>query len=71
MGDRCKDKEGTEKGGVVVFRDVTHRVIAEEALTQAFAQGRLEIVETILHNIGNAINSVTVGVNVLQESLVE
>ena len=64
------DEAGTDKGGVVVFRDVTHRVIAEEALTQAFAQGRLEIVETILHNIGNAINSVTIGVNVLQENIV-
>ena len=62
--------DSTEQGGVIVFRDVTHRVIAEEALTQAFAQGRLEIVETILHNIGNAINSVTVGINVLQENLV-
>ena len=69
-GRPLQDEEGTEKGGVIVFRDVTHRVIAEEALTQAFAQGRLEIVETILHNIGNAINSVTVGVNVLQENLV-
>ena len=64
------DEAGTDKGGVVVFRDVTHRVIAEEALTQAFAQGRLEIVETILHNIGNAINSVTIGINVLQENIV-
>ena len=69
-GRPLQDEEGTEKGGVVVFRDVTHRVIAEEALRQAFAQGRLEIVETILHNIGNAINSVTVGINVLQENLV-
>ncbi len=69
-GRPLQDEEDAEKGGVVVFRDVTHRVIAEEALTQAFAQGRLEIVETILHNIGNAINSVTVGINVLQENLV-
>ena len=69
-GRPLQDEEGAEKGGVVVFRDVTHRIIAEEALTQAFAQGRLEIVETILHNIGNAINSVTVGLNVLQENLV-
>ena len=70
-GRPLQDEEGAEKGGVVVFRDVTHRVIAEEALRQAFAQGRLEIVETILHNIGNAINSVTVGINVLQENLVD
>ena len=69
-GRPLQDEEGTEKGGVVVFRDVTHQVIAEEALTLAFAQGRLEIVETILHNIGNAINSVTVGIDVLQEDLV-
>ena len=69
-GRPIRDETGIEKGGVAVFRDVTHRVIAEEALTQAFAQGRLEIVETILHNIGNAINSVTVGLHVLQENLV-
>ena len=69
-GRPLQGKEGTEKGGVIVFRDVTHRVIAEEALTQAFAQGRLEIVETILHNIGNAINSVTTGIDVLQKDLV-
>ena len=69
-GRPLQDEEDAEMGGVVVFRDVTHRVIAEEALRQAFAQGRLEIVETILHNIGNAINSVTVGLNVLQENLV-
>ena len=69
-GRPLQNEGSTGKGGVIVFRDVTHRVIAEEALTQAFAQGRLEIVETILHNIGNAINSVTVGINVLQENLV-
>ena len=69
-GRPLRDQTGTDKGGVIVFRDVTHQVIAEEALMQAFAQGRLEIVETILHNIGNAINSVTVGINVLQENLV-
>ncbi len=70
-GRPLHDEDSTEKGGVIVFRDVTHRVIAEEALTQAFAQGRLEIVDTILHNIGNAINSVTVGINVLQENLAD
>ena len=69
-GRPLQHEEDTEKGGVIVFRDVTHRVVAEEALTQAFAQGRLEIVETILHNIGNAINSVTTGIDVLQKDLV-
>ena len=60
----------TAHGGVVVFRDVTERVRAEEALAQAFAQGRLEVMDTILHNIGNAINSVAIGVGTLKEELV-
>ena len=59
----------TARGGVVVFRDVTERVQAEEALAQAFAQGRLEVMDTILHNIGNAINSVAIGVGTLKEEL--
>ena len=36
---------------------------------QAYAQGRLEIVDTILHNIGNAINSVTIGIGTIQSNL--
>ena len=54
---------------MIVFRDVTERVFAEEALTQAFAEGRLEIVDTILHNIGNAITSVTTGIETLRRNL--
>ncbi len=60
----------TAHGGVIVFRDVTERVRAEEALAQAFAQGRLEVMDTILHNIGNAINSVAIGVGTLKGELV-
>ena len=59
----------TARGGVVVFRDVTERVRAEEALAQAFAQGRLEVMDTILHNIGNAITSVAIGIGTLKEEL--
>ena len=59
----------TARGGVIVFRDVTERVRAAEALTEAFAQGRLEVMDTILHNIGNAINSVAIGVGTLKEEL--
>ena len=59
----------TARGGVVVFRDVTERVRAEEALAQAFAQGRLEVMDTILHNIGNAITSVAIGVGTLKAEL--
>ena len=61
--------EGGIRGGVIIFRDVTDQILAEEALMRAFAQGRLEIIDTILHNIGNAINSVTIGLGTLQETL--
>jgi signal transduction histidine kinase len=59
------------------LRDITERKRTEEALresvereAQAYAQGRLEIVDTILHNIGNALNSVTIGIGTIQENLV-
>ncbi len=64
------DNIGGIRGGVIIFRDVTERRLAEEALARAFAQGRSEIVETILHNIGNAINSVTTGIETVRRSLV-
>ena len=57
------------RGGVIIFHDVTEQVNAQEALARAFAQGRLEIVETILHNIGNAINSVTIGIETVRHTL--
>ena len=60
---------GDIRGAVVIFRDVTDQVQAEEALVQAFSQGRLEIIDTILHNIGNAINSVTIGIDTVRETL--
>ena len=63
------DKLGGIRGGVMIFRDVTERMLAEEALAQAFAQGRLEIMDTILHNIGNAINSVTTGIETVRQHL--
>lgn len=70
-GRPLQDHSGITKGGVIVFRDVTERMLAEEALSQAFAQGRLEIVDTILHNIGNAINSVAAGLGTIQGELTE
>ena len=60
---------GGVRGGVIVFRDVTSQMIAEEALVRAFAQGRLEVVDTVLHNIGNAINSVTIGIETVHRQL--
>ena len=68
-GRPLQDTDGGQKGGVVVFRDVTNKIRSEEALRQAFTQGRLEIVDTILHNIGNAINSVSVGIDTIHHQL--
>ena len=61
--------EHGRSGGVVVYRDVSERVRTEEALLQAFSQGRMEVLDTILHNIGNAISSVAVGTGTIREEL--
>ncbi len=61
---------GISKGAVLIIRDITEQMNTEEALDQAFVQGRLEIVDTILHNIGNAINSVTVGIETVHQNLI-
>ena len=61
-GRPLQDESGKRRGGVIVFRDVTERKRTDEALARAYTQGRLEIVDTLLHNIGNAINSVTIGI---------
>ena len=68
-GRPLRDESGVLTGGVAVLRDITERVRSEEALSRAFAQGRLEVVETILHNIGNAINSVAIGMGTLSEQV--
>ena len=70
-GRPLQDASNSVKGAVVVFRDVTEHMRAHEALARAFAQGRLEIVETVLHNIGNAINSVAIGIGTLHGRLKE
>ena len=62
-------EHGAVKGGVAVFRDITERVRAAEALARAFDEGRLEILDTLLHNVGNAINSVAIGVSTIREAL--
>ena len=59
-GRPMRDSSGAIIGAVIVFGDSTPEVLEREALTQAFAQGRLEVIDTVLHNIGNAINSVSV-----------
>ena len=70
-GRPLQDESGKQRGGVIVFRDVTERKRAEEALARAYTQGRLEIVDTLLHNIGNAINSVTIGIGTVYANLVK
>ena len=66
-GRPMRNAAGEIEGGVITIRDVTQQVRAREALAQAFAHGRLEVVETILHNIGNAINSVAVGIGTVRD----
>ena len=68
-GRPLQDASNSIKGAVVIFRDVTEHMRAHEALARAFAEGRLEIVETVLHNIGNAINSVAIGIGTLHGRL--
>ena len=68
-GRPLQDEAGTSRGGVIVLHDVTERVRADEALSRAFAQGRMEVVETILHNIGNAITSAAIGIGTLHDQL--
>ena len=60
---------GGIRGGVIAFRDATEQMLSEEALARAFAQGRLDMIDTILHNIGNAISSVTVGIRTVHQDL--
>ena len=57
--------------GIAVFHDITERMLAEQEVSRAFAQGRLEVVETVVHNIGNAINSVAIGVGTIRQKLIE
>ena len=66
-GRPMSDTTGDLTGGVIVLHDVTRAVESREAVLQAFAHGRLEVIDTVLHNIGNAINSVAASVALLHE----
>ncbi len=61
--------DGALEGSVLVFRDVTARHMAYQALSEAFAEGRLEMLDTLLHNVGNAVNSVATGVSTVRDQL--
>ena len=64
-GRPLRDPAGEVSGGVAVVRDLSQHIAAREA----FVNGRLEVVDTVLHNIGNAMNSVTVGTGTLHAAL--
>ena len=66
-GRPLHSEDGRVSGGVAVVRDLSQDVAAREA----FVSGRLEVVETVLHNIGNAMNSVTIGAGTLHAALRE
>ena len=53
-------------GAIAVLRDVTEYYRMEEALSDAFDAGRVEVLDTMLHNVGNAINSVSIGLGSLR-----
>ena len=61
--------DGSQRGGVATIRDVTAERRADESLARAFAEGRLEMMDTILHNVGNAVSSVVVGAETISDSL--
>lgn len=63
------NRAGQLRGAVLVARDVTAQHRAREVLTDAFAQGRLEILDTVVHNVGNAISSVSVGVGAIRDEI--
>lgn len=61
------DRSGELSGAVLIARDETTRYRSQQAVHDAFAHGRLEILDTVVHNIGNAINSVSTGVGTVRD----
>ena len=66
-GRPLRDESGKVTGGVAVVRDLSQDIVAREA----FVSGRLEVVDAVLHNIGNAMNSITVGTGTLHAEMRE
>ena len=61
------ERSGELSGAVLIARDETTRYRSHQAVNDAFAHGRLEVLDTIVHNIGNAINSVSTGVGTVRD----
>jgi len=63
-----KDEHGNFAGAVVVFTDVTQRKVAEKAIEDMHKQlldssreaGMAEVATSVLHNVGNVLNSINV-----------
>jgi PAS domain S-box-containing protein len=53
----------------IAFENTTELKKSVEREAEAYAWGRIEMMDTLLHNIGNAINSVTTGIGTLQENI--
>ena len=61
------DRSGRRWGALALFRDVTERYTTAAALSKAYDAGRLEILDTVLHNVGNAMSSVVTGLGTIEE----
>ena len=80
-GKPLLDSLGILRGGVIVIRDITklresqselkiaEEVLVRESLEREFIRGRLQSLDSILHNIGNAINSVTIGIGTIVQQI--
>jgi PAS domain S-box-containing protein len=74
-GRRLVAPDGTLLGAVVVIEDITERREAEQALERMHEQllvasrhaGMAEVATSILHNVGNILNSVNVTASLLAE----
>ena len=72
-----RDEHGQLSGAVVVFTDITERKKVEEAMRAVHQQlvetsrkaGMAEVATSVLHNVGNVLNSVNVSASCLADEL--
>ena len=70
-------QDGTRYGRIWIFHDITERKQAEAALARAHRQlvetsrqvGRAEVATSVLHNVGNVLNSVNVSATLVHDRL--
>jgi signal transduction histidine kinase len=70
-------KDGTHYGRIWTFRDISDRKQAETELTTAHKQlldasrqaGMAEVATSVLHNVGNVLNSVNVSTSLISDKL--